>query len=944
MTAVPSSTVLSATHQQTTLLGRQDDVATALNTLEQGNFMLLTGPPGVGKSTVLAHLHDCVEQSWLIDLTECQTTTDTLLKLAHGLDLPLMATQNDQWHQNTIAQIELALSHHKDWILFLDNVEHLLTTLLPLIEPWRQHIKLCMGSRLSIEHDELIVQDIKPWTEAYDIAQHPGVMLFQNIARAQGQLWSEAEHLAQIHQLVQHVEGLPLSISLLAARSGMLHPAQMLARFESTTQKNTLTQKLHQTIEWSWQLLDETAQDVLTQCALFRGGFTLDALERIYQDTDIDVFECVEQLRQHALLYTQPTSTHMRGRLLLYIRDFVQKHIQPIHQQRYIDEVGQNAYRHFRKTQGYVWDNAAKHIFDEHENIQHALSLSQTETPPMANMRCALLAAQCIIARKDGNAPLAQSITDTMDTSDWLTLASPEYSMYLQLGRIDLLAMHWQFAQSIEPLKALLKQADTHDDAYMACCVLIRLVSYLAEAGPDHMDESIQMYERGIPLARNINNPHAQMRLLSALSVYYIHKYEFIKATAVCLDAIEQARKLGMIRDEAKTLTNLSYAYQCLGQFKNAHEPMVHAVELFEKSNDIIAIAQTLRMFSWYAIDENRLKEARQAVDKLLKIANQYGLTWINAMAWFLDGQLALAEHQHDLASISLERAIRLFKEEQRAAYIAVSCLYQSFNDELRQDLEQARTNFDAAFEQIDHLKGIQGIVQLKCSRAIWLTRDGKLKAAKTIFDELLAMPQMNNELLRAHVTLSSCFFELAKLETAIAKNKSRSIKKHQTNLLTNLSELLRSPSDDPRAALINRELTLRVLYSLLRQQLPEMLNKRLEIEMQDPNASALIIDLQSKAYRPPAQTQWVDMSNRTTPFKLLEVLIMERLNRPGNPLDLDTLCERVWDEEIIMPEAASNRLYVTISTLRREGLKTLILSEQKGYMLCPDVPLLEVT
>jgi uncharacterized membrane protein len=40
------------------------------------------------------------------------------------------------------------------------------------------------------------------------------------------------------------------------------------------------------------------------------------------------------------------------------------------------------------------------------------------------------------------------------------------------------------------------------------------------------------------------------------------------------------------------------------------------------------------------------------------------------------------------------------------------------------------------------------------------------------------------------------------------------------------------------------------------------------------------------------------------------------------------------------MPEAATNRLYVTISGLRRDGLRDVILNVEGGYLINPSLKL----
>jgi DNA-binding winged helix-turn-helix (wHTH) protein len=85
-------------------------------------------------------------------------------------------------------------------------------------------------------------------------------------------------------------------------------------------------------------------------------------------------------------------------------------------------------------------------------------------------------------------------------------------------------------------------------------------------------------------------------------------------------------------------------------------------------------------------------------------------------------------------------------------------------------------------------------------------------------------------------------------------------------------------------------------------------------------------------------------MSKRPTPMRLLLALATHHAAAPGQPMSADTLCEHVWPGERIMPEAATNRLYVTISGLRRDGLRDVILNVEGGYLINPSLKLRAVT
>jgi hypothetical protein len=73
---------------------------------------------------------------------------------------------------------------------------------------------------------------------------------------------------------------------------------------------------------------------------------------------------------------------------------------------------------------------------------------------------------------------------------------------------------------------------------------------------------------------------------------------------------------------------------------------------------------------------------------------------------------------------------------------------------------------------------------------------------------------------------------------------------------------------------------------------------------------------------------------------RLLARLAIERQERPGQPLAVDTLILAGWPGERMLPRAGATRVYTAIASLRRLGLRDVLLSVEHGYLLAPGVPL----
>ncbi len=74
---------------------------------------------------------------------------------------------------------------------------------------------------------------------------------------------------------------------------------------------------------------------------------------------------------------------------------------------------------------------------------------------------------------------------------------------------------------------------------------------------------------------------------------------------------------------------------------------------------------------------------------------------------------------------------------------------------------------------------------------------------------------------------------------------------------------------------------------------------------------------------------------------RLLLRLVAERQARPGEALSVDALIEAGWPGERMIPRAGATRVYTAIASLRRLGLRDVLLRvEGGGYLLTPAVPL----
>ncbi len=89
-----------------------------------------------------------------------------------------------------------------------------------------------------------------------------------------------------------------------------------------------------------------------------------------------------------------------------------------------------------------------------------------------------------------------------------------------------------------------------------------------------------------------------------------------------------------------------------------------------------------------------------------------------------------------------------------------------------------------------------------------------------------------------------------------------------------------------------------------------------------------------------PARAEPVDLSRRATLKRVVVALARARVATPGEALDVNRVLEAGWPGERVLPEAATNRVYVAIATLRKLGLAGVLRTSDEGYLLDHAVPL----
>jgi predicted ATPase len=133
-----------------------------------------------------------------------------------------------------------------------------------------------------------------------------------------------------ICKICRRVEGLPLAIELAAGQVNLFSPSILLQKLEKSLcvlkgnfRDTPDRQKtIHNTVEWSFDLLCVAEQNLLLQVSLYPAGCLLSAVESMEIEAGYEVYALLGSLVDKSLLIKQEEASEVRFQMLESVREF----------------------------------------------------------------------------------------------------------------------------------------------------------------------------------------------------------------------------------------------------------------------------------------------------------------------------------------------------------------------------------------------------------------------------------------------------------------------------------------------------------------------------------------------------------------------------------------------------------------------------------------------
>ncbi|HEX8600086.1 MAG TPA: tetratricopeptide repeat protein [Chloroflexia bacterium] len=312
----------------TPLIGRTAEVEKARTRLLTDGVRLLTllGPPGIGKTRLALEvagdlLDEFPEGVFFVPLAP--VSAPPLVASAIAQVLGLKETGDEPAQAKLIQHLQ-----HARTLLLLDNFEQVVTAAdlvgellarcpeLKVLVTSREALRLRGERQFNVPPLGLPREGHLPTVE--DLAGYAAVQLFVERAQAVSSFRLTEENARTVAAICARLDGLPLAIELVAARSKLLPPKAILSRLIGAAGRNSLHlaaggardlpsrhQTLRAAIEWSYNLLEAGEQKLFARLGVFVGGSTIAAAEAVCNakgDLTVDVLEGVESLLDKSLV------------------------------------------------------------------------------------------------------------------------------------------------------------------------------------------------------------------------------------------------------------------------------------------------------------------------------------------------------------------------------------------------------------------------------------------------------------------------------------------------------------------------------------------------------------------------------------------------------------------------------------------------------------------
>jgi predicted ATPase len=313
-------------------VGREDDIDRLLALVDHNQIVTLTGVGGAGKTSLAIEVARRSGERFtngvvFVELAGLTDQRHAPQAVADALGLAVDPTAAD----GSLTTQLVAYLENRSLLLVIDNCEHVIQACAELVHAVT--VSSSSAHTLATSREALgvpgeVVYRLQPLSippedaEGEDLRAFASVRLFLDrmfAADPMRAIQTREGDEELVAAICRSLDGIPLAIELAAARSAALSLGDIADRLADLDRFSLLTlgprtadarqRTLRATVDWSYRLLSGPERLLFRRLAVFRGGWTLAAAERVTAGTDLnrrDVTHLLGQLVHRSLVVPEP--------------------------------------------------------------------------------------------------------------------------------------------------------------------------------------------------------------------------------------------------------------------------------------------------------------------------------------------------------------------------------------------------------------------------------------------------------------------------------------------------------------------------------------------------------------------------------------------------------------------------------------------------------------
>jgi predicted ATPase/DNA-binding XRE family transcriptional regulator len=646
----------------TRLIGRETELAAVCGALTQREVRLVTlvGPPGIGKSRLALQVAADLRNAFPAGIFHVPLAAISDAALVPAIVAKSVGVREISGQSLTSTLIDHL--HDRRALLVIDDFEHLLAAASLIADVLRAcpAPKILATSRapLRIRGEQLFPVPA--------LAAAASIELFAERAEAvRPEFRLSAANLAQVAGICADLEGLPLAIELVAARTRLMTLQELAARLNDRLALLTdgprdapaHQQTLRNTIDWSYDLLSAAEQVLFARLAVFVGGCSLAAAEEVVSALGalpLTVLDGLAALADQNLLgYEDRADGQRYYQFLGMIREYAMERLVELGEP---DEarsawsgvylrLAETANEHLGRDDQQLW---LDRLDSAHDNLRATLDwyVHTEAAEPALRMVAALWTFWHVRSRQtEGRRVIGPVLALPSAPADRHRALALFGAGWIALDQSDHAQATAYFAESLAIFRELGDARGIAD--------ALHGVGIMAQASGDDAGAGA-LFSESLALNRQLQDEVGIAWSLDHLGNAALGEGDCVGAQKLFEESMSLFRKLGHDWGIAISLHHQGLALLEQGEFGNAHKRFSDGVPLFRKLSNDWGVAASFEHMGYVALSR---REHTQAVESLIVSLSAYQAAKDRAgFARCLAGLASAA-----VAEGALERAAYLF-------------------------------------------------------------------------------------------------------------------------------------------------------------------------------------------------------------------------------------------------------------------------------------------